>query len=401
MAVRVNPMLIDELERYGAEDVSKCFHCGNCTAACQFSQDPHMFPRKTMRNLQMGLETRLRSALDPWLCYYCGDCTEQCPRGAEPGETMMSLRRWLTAQYDFTGISRLFYRSWIVELGAIVLVAILTCLGFLEYGFHFGGGNLSVYDGPGAFLPAHVVHIFDWTMGSTLGTLLGINCLRMWYFVMRGERSLPVSLGMYLRHLPALGRHFFTQKRYSECHDKRPWKIHLGLMLSYITMLVLIMFFLREMQFGPEVRWRVHAFAYAASIGLITTAAVSLYGRIKKSSAHHRHSHESDWMFLILLLFVAITGVVQHVLHRVGLPMAANIAYIVHLMGVVPMLTLEVPFSKWSHMAFRPLAMYFASMQVEAHTAAQTRSGGAAEHAGANFAAGAPPLGETANSQAI
>ena len=35
--------------------------------------------------------------------------------------------------------------------------------------------------------------------------------------------------------------------------------------------------------------------------------------------------------------------------------MAANITYIVHLMGVVPMLVLEVPFSKWSHLAYRPL----------------------------------------------
>jgi hypothetical protein len=32
-------------------------------------------------------------------------------------------------------------------------------------------------------------------------------------------------------------------------------------------------------------------------------------------------------------------------------------------MGVVPMLLLEVPFSKWSHMAYRPLAMYFAALQ--------------------------------------
>jgi len=59
-----------------------------------------------------GLEKPLRSTLDPWLCYYCGDCSERCPRGAEPGETMMGLRRWLTAQYDFTGISRFLYRSW-------------------------------------------------------------------------------------------------------------------------------------------------------------------------------------------------------------------------------------------------------------------------------------------------
>ena len=29
----------------------------------------------------------------------------------------------------------------------------------------------------------------------------------------------------------------------------------------------------------------------------------------------------------------------------------------------VPMLVLEVPFSKWSHMAYRPLAMYLAEVQ--------------------------------------
>ncbi len=30
---------------------------------------------------------------------------------------------------------------------------------------------------------------------------------------------------------------------------------------------------------------------------------------------------------------------------------------------VVPMLALEVPFSKWSHLAYRPLAMYFADVR--------------------------------------
>jgi hypothetical protein len=64
-------------------------------------------------------------------------------------------------------------------------------------------------------------------------------------------------------------------------------------------------------------------------------------------------------MFLILLLVVAVTGVLQHVLHRSGADVAANAAYVVHLMAVVPMLGLEVPFSKWSHLAYRPLAMYF------------------------------------------
>ncbi len=103
MTVRANPRLVDDLARYGADDVRKCYQCGNCSAACSFSAAPFIFPRRSMRYLQMGLEKRLRSSIEPWLCYYCGQCSDQCPRGAEPGETMMSMRRWLTAQYDFTG----------------------------------------------------------------------------------------------------------------------------------------------------------------------------------------------------------------------------------------------------------------------------------------------------------
>ena len=87
-----------------------------------------------MRSLQMGLEAKLESDLEPWLCYYCGECSVECPRDAEPGETMMSLRRWLTARYDFTGISRLFYLSWKAELLAVIIVALIAGAGFLLYG---------------------------------------------------------------------------------------------------------------------------------------------------------------------------------------------------------------------------------------------------------------------------
>src|SRR5208337_4642560 len=115
---------------------------------------------------------------------------------------------------------------------------------------------------------------------------------------------------------------------------------HLVLMLSYLTMLVLIMLFLRQMQEGPQVNWFAHFFGYLSAIGLVGTSVLALRGRIRKETGYHQHSHESDWTFLILLLYVSLTGIAQHVLHRAGLPLAANITYIAHLMGVVPMLVL-------------------------------------------------------------
>src|SRR5450756_2620656 len=41
--------------------------------------------------------------------FYCGECSKMCPRKANPGESMMAMRRYLTAQYDWTGLARLMY----------------------------------------------------------------------------------------------------------------------------------------------------------------------------------------------------------------------------------------------------------------------------------------------------
>ncbi|MEI6726959.1 MAG: 4Fe-4S dicluster domain-containing protein, partial [Actinomycetes bacterium] len=111
MATQIKPGLADELRAYGSEDVDKCFNCGNCSAVCVHSEAPNIIPRRSMHALQLGLEDKLKGSLEPWMCYYCGECSEQCPKEAEPGETMMSMRRWLTSKYDFSGLSGLFYRS--------------------------------------------------------------------------------------------------------------------------------------------------------------------------------------------------------------------------------------------------------------------------------------------------
>ncbi len=367
MTVRAMPGLIRELARYGARDVAKCYHCGTCSAVCPFSKEPFLFPRKSMRYLQMGLAENLEGALEPWLCYYCGECTEQCPREAEPGETMMSARRWLTSRYDFTGISRLFYRSWKAEVTALLVTAALTGVGFLLFGTYFGGGDIGTYAGPAAFLPSASVDRFDWAMAGVLAALLAVNCLRMWWFTTGRRRAPRPPLLSYLRKAYLLPVHFLTQRRYRECEKKEPWLVHIVLMGSYLTLLILIMFFLHRMHDGPATRWEVHGFGYLATAGLIGATIYALRGRIRKTETHYRHTHETDLIFLVLLLYVAGTGILQNVLYRVfGLDAAANVAYIAHLMGVVPMLVVEVPFSKWGHLAYRPMAMYLADLRADA-----------------------------------
>ncbi len=369
MAVRVNPTFIDDLVRYGAEDVQLCYQCGDCSTVCPHADDMYKFPRKSMRLLQMGLAQKIETTLEPWLCYYCGQCSEQCPREADPGETMMSLRRWLISRYDFTGIARRFFKSRLTEVIAIVIVALLTG-GFLLY-YGFSGGSIKIYDGNGAFLPSPFIHRFDLTVGSILLVFLLINAFRMWYFVMVRGTTFPVPWWLYIKQFYQLPWHFFTQKRYAECEKKHehpvfmPWALHLGLMLGYVTMLVLVMVFVEKLQAGPEIIWSVHIFGYLASIGLIAGTVYFIRNRIRKNYVQYKKSHGTDWVFVVLLFIIVLTGILQHIFHRTGLTELANYTYVVHLMSVVPWL-LRMPVSKWAHMIYRPLAMYFAGIRREA-----------------------------------
>ncbi len=245
MAIRVNPGFIDDLDRFGAEDVQLCYQCGDCSTICPHADDLYKFPRKSMRQLQMGIAERIETTLEPWLCYYCGQCSEQCPREADPGETMMSLRRWLISRYDITGIAAQFFKSKVSEILTIIIIALLTGTFLLVYGFT--GGNIQIYDGEGAFLPSQFIHSFDLTIGGIMAFFLLINALRMWYFTMIRGTSIPTPWWLYIKELYELPLHFFTQKRYAECESDNkekfsmPWLVHLGLMLGYVTMLLLVM----------------------------------------------------------------------------------------------------------------------------------------------------------------
>jgi ferredoxin len=368
MAIRVNPSFIDVLDKYGAEDVQLCYQCGDCSTVCAHANEIFKFPRKSMRQMQMGLEQKIETTIEPWLCYYCGQCTEQCPREADPGETMMSLRRWLISRYDFTGLANQFYISKTKEMLWVGLIALFTGLFLTLYGISYG--NFNIYDGQGAFLPSEFIHSFDLAIGGIMGVFLFINALRMWYFVMIKGVDFRVPWWLYIKKFLELPIHFLTQKRYAECDDKEeklhmPWLVHFGLALGYVTMLILVMVFIVPFQAGPEIQWPVHIFGYLATIGLLIGTIYFIRNRFKKGYIQYKKSHNTDWMFVVLLLFIVMTGIFQHIFHRTGLLEWANVTYIIHLMAVVPWL-LRMPFSKWAHMIYRPLAMYFAAIQSEA-----------------------------------
>jgi ferredoxin len=365
MSLRVDTSLISELKEYGAENVELCFNCGNCTAICPLSSEEAIFPRSNIRQIQMGLRQRLLSSPDPWLCYYCGECSETCPKQAEPAETQMAVRRWLTAQYDWTGLARLFYTSKFWEVGSVLLMAVLVLVGF---GL-FHGPVITERVTLNTFAPVETIHILDWIMAGMLIIFLGTNILRMHNFILSEvPEGMKVPISAYMKELWQLPYHFATQRKYSQCDPRGPWVKHLILVAGYVTMLILIVLFLPWFQtdaiypiYHPQ-RW----IGYLATLALLYGAGAALYGRFKRQSQMHRFSHLSDWMFPVLLLVGAVTGILVHTFRYSGMALATYWMYAIHLAAMAPMLILEVPFGKWAHLAYRPLAIYFQAVKQSA-----------------------------------
>lgn len=360
---RIDPKLVSEIRKYGNFDVKGCYNCGSCAVICPLSADLAPFPRACIRQGLVGLKDSLLGSLDPWLCYYCGDCSTTCPRQTEPGEAMMTLRRYLTAQYDWTGISSKFYKSAVWEIGAILLVALFVLI--LSVLFH--GQIVTERVELTTFAPVKLVHIFDLILLFVLSFFLLSNAFRMyWFSVLRDKVKIPFYL--YFTELKTLLLHFALQLRFRECTDKTRWLKHLLLVSGYVLMFTLIIFFLWWFQtdniypiYHPQ-RW----LGYYATAVLIIFSIDFLIGRIKKREQIHKFSELSDWLFLIMLLLTAVSGIAVHIFRYLGLPLTTYCTYVLHLMIATSMLVVEVPFSKWSHLLYRPLAIYFHTIKEKA-----------------------------------
>lgn len=362
----IEPDLFLRLKEFGAENWQECYHCGNCTAICPLTEKNILFPRKPIKFMQLGLKKELEACVEPWLCYYCGECTEKCPRDANPGELMMTLRRYLTTVYDWTGYARKIYTSEVWEFVSIGILATFVLLLFLL--FHGplttvltaeGGVQLNV------FAPARIVHIGDMLMAATVSFFLISNIFNMYWKIIGRNRELKIPLALYVKEMKSLLFNFASQWKFNKCDGKSYWFLHWFLMSGYVILFIMIVGFLGWFQTDEIYPWwhPQRLIGYYATVALLVGVGYFFYGRIKKSRERLKYSHISDWTFLVMLFLTALTGIMVHLFRISGLPMLTYYTYVAHLMILFPMIMIEVPFSKWSHLAYRPVAIYFSNIK--------------------------------------
>ena len=347
--MKSDPTLLTELRKYGDFDTNACLQCGACTVVCSLASNTESFPRRPLRYARLGLKGYLLGSLEPWLCYYCGECSTTCPRQANPAESMMTLRRYLSAQYDWTWLTARFYKSRIWQIGALVTAALVMLATILLF---FRSDRLFEFG-----------HIFELSAIFTLALLvLAPNVVRMFQLVQEGTNPKP-SFSLYLREIGTFMRHAITQVQLRKCKDKSFWLKHLFVVSGYLLTLILAALggWFRTYAYPP--------FHPIKVIGIIVTTvllvflAILVADRIRKREERQKHAQLSDWLFPVGLFTMIFTLVLAYLTLSLGMKEIGYVVYVIHLTVLVQWALVIVPFSKWTHFLYRPLAIYFQTVK--------------------------------------
>jgi len=178
--------------------------------------------------------------------------------------------------------------------------------------------------------------------------------------------------------------HGFTQKNFNGCEetDLARWGAHLLVMSGYVLTLAISNLHLLEplnkqyTLFGP-----VSLLVWYAGFAILVGGGLMSLRRVFKSAQSSKFSHPSDWLFVVTMFLIGASLLFTHYLNVAYGPQSPLLAKVYRLNIAIETvwILLIVPFTKWIHIFFRPLAVYFQHVrkEAEAGTAFTLNFGGA------------------------
>ena len=294
-----------------------------------------------------------------------------CPRKAEPGEFMASARRYFISIWDLSTLARRLYTSRLFTTVFVGILAALFAGMFLTSGGKMDPERLDLF----GFVHLQWVHYTGIAVLALAGLAAVANMMNL---VRRLNKSLPArpsGKGSFLKDAWGAGRdtvkELAAQSRFVDCGAEgwattEPWYlsrrwVHLAIMWGFLGLFAAtILDFLFKVPGSPVPLW------YPARLLGMVSGVVLLYGTtvamirrlIPGRESSFVHSLLSDWLLLGLLWSVALTGFLLEI--AVYQPAGSTWGYAAFLVHVVLALELLIllPFTKFAHMFYRPLALW-------------------------------------------
>jgi quinone-modifying oxidoreductase subunit QmoC len=363
----------------GGGDLKKCFQCATCSVVCELSTGRSPFPRKEMLWAQWGLKDRLMADPDVWLCHQCNDCSTRCPRGARPGDVLAAVRQQAVRHYAVprflaTWANGIRFLPIMLLIPAVLVAATLFVRGPLERILPFGAERGFYAE----FFP-HWLLIGFYGLFTGLALVVSVvGVARFW----RAMKAADLARGAYapaVGVLAALGRTLRaigTHERFGKCTAQAPRRLaHLSAFYGFLALYVVTVWAVFDLYVNPHLGIAsmypfglLHPMKMLANVGGVALAFGCVKAIVDRTGTRVgvAGSTAFDWLFVWLLLGVALTGFVTEALRFAvgsatvsGLADAAYAVYLVHLVLVFQLLV-YLPYSKFAHLLYRTTAMVYA-----------------------------------------
>ncbi len=344
----------------GGEKITKCCQCGTCTAVCDLATPETSFPRRQVQLARWGLMAELASDPAIWLCHQCNDCTRRCPKDARPGDVLQAVR---ATAIETLAVPRFMGRlvaraeaTWPLLLGVpilffVVLLALTGHLNVPQAPFPLGSFAYEL------FVPHNLIYAVFFPAAGLVMLAMWSSGRRLWRRFDDAKRR----RGSFLSNLVPVVVEIATHGRFSACGPSESRKAgHLALVWGFIGaavtsgLLIVAIYVMDE----PMPLPLAHPFKLLGNLSALLLLAggfLLVRGRLDRDP-NSSASTSFDLFFLSLVILVIVTGVLAEA-GRFAFPNAVNCAvYVVHL-GAVLSLFLTCPYSKFSHLLYRTLAM--------------------------------------------
>jgi ferredoxin len=357
---RADLNMVDMVRKLGGFDLSACYSCGTCSAVCPLSKDELSFPRRMIRYSLLGLEKKILASPEPWLCYYCGECSKTCPREADPGGLMMALRRFTIRRYSIGRIADAFYSAFASGVAWIVLTAIAIAAIFLFYNPAMDRTKTDFL----SFISLENIHVAGIAIAAFIGLAFLSNIWIMYRAMKGGAYGAAYSTANAKRSSIKALREMTLQERFGECEDLkfRRWA-HLGVSWGFMGMFLATCIILAvDFKWIPLPRWVSLVIGSVSGAATLVGLGYYVYLRFRRGGEYSKYSHQTDWAFLVLLVLSVVSGYVMVAFRFLHMPMAAYGTFAFHLVFVFNLL-ISLPFTKFAHVVYRPVALWLAGVR--------------------------------------
>jgi len=368
---------IRKLRKGGGETLKQCYQCATCSVTCELSPVDAPFPRKEMLWAQWGLKERLHADPDVFLCYQCNDCTQRCPRGARPGDVLAAVRATVYERFSFpsfmgkalaspNAMLPLFIVPLIVLGGLLMLQHVGGERGFIGNLGHVFGGDHVIYH---HFL-AHGLLESLFMIGNAVIFLLAAIGFYRFYDNLRRHHDGEVTM-TFPRAVVATIKEVVFHRRFNQCGQNKPrtWA-HVMVLFGFLgaaataglaVMYMLVWMARNEGQAfdGLTMMNPIKWLGIASGVAMIVGCTLMIRRRQANTDDVGANGF-ADQLFLWMILIVAASGMATWLLRLIDVPVIAYPVYFGHLMAVFFLLW-YMPYSKFSHMIYRALALAWAN----------------------------------------